>query len=106
MHLVIKTNGFQLHPASIHILQQNIGEVERSKTIKVLQDIAEAAGDHWCLIGVGANARVPQNIEGVTGEVACGEWDAAGQVFVSSLQDKRLWIPSTFASIHSGSSTT
>ena len=106
LHLVVKTAGFQLHLASLHIPQQNAGDAERLKMIRVLQDIAETAGTHWCIMGVDANARVPQNIEGTTGEVSCGECDAAGQFFVSCLQEQRLWLPTTFADIHSGSSAT
>ena len=52
------------------------------------------------------NGRVPTDCEGHTGDLMCGCPDRNGTMFLDVAKALGLWLPSTYSSLHSGSSTT
>ena len=53
-------------------------------------------------MGVDANARIPVEVEGVTGSLAFGLADDLGESLLPFLQQRGLYVPSIFEDIHSG----
>ncbi|CAE7257034.1 unnamed protein product [Symbiodinium sp. CCMP2592] len=58
------------------------------------------------LCGVDLNGRVPPNQPQVTGALEAEEPDATGRRFVEILGNSGVWIPSTFPTLHEGTTTT
>ncbi|CAE7291897.1 unnamed protein product [Symbiodinium sp. CCMP2592] len=60
----------------------------------------------FVLLGLDANARFPNNVLHVTGELVVDEPDANGVILTEVCRDLGLWAPATFGHLHRGESAT
>ena len=105
--LVLTVEGVKLVIGSCHIPHQARGVAEREELLEKLG----AAITKFCnicgfLLGIDANARVPDYVGNATGDLAYGVPDAAGEAFAERIHRWGLQLPSTFRGVHSGDSYT
>ena len=58
------------------------------------------------ILGIDLNGRLPTNFEPATGGLVYGEPDQCGREMANLMIDTGLWAPSTFCTLHQGSSAT
>ena len=82
--------------ASIHWPAQTRPAKERVDFAAMMSATLEKVADIPGICGMDGNARVPQCVNGVTGELLCGEADQAGYDLVHILSTVGMLLPSTF----------
>ena len=105
--LILTVAGAKLLVGSCHIPHQARGEEARKLVLDSLEtQVVKYQNKCGVLLGVDANARVPESVGNATGDLTYGVPDEAGRVFANRVLQWNLQLPSTFRDVHYGESFT
>ena len=105
--VLLRLGTFTALLGSVHLPQQARGHAERREVLGDLdRTLGNLFGVDLVALGVDANARLPCNTDGATGDVTFDDEDDCGVELLHFMQRHSLYAPSTHSSCHTGPSFT
>lgn len=107
MVVLAKPMGIPFFFIVAHAPHDGPSDEDKNDWWQELQSQVQRCAPNGFLICLGDfNARLGYQIEGSVGELLCDQTTDNGERLITLLEDESLWIPSTFAEVHTGPSWT
>ena len=105
--VLLRVSALTVLLLSVHLPQQGRDPREREAVLHDVALLLQRFPDvSLVVMGIDANARLPTDVEHVTGGIPFGQPDAYGHAFAAFLDQHKLYVPSTYEDIHTGQSHT
>ena len=105
--VLMKLDNVLILLISAHLPHQQRPPAERQEVVELLDATLTAnAGADIVLIGIDANARLPTDVPGCTGDLVFGQPDDFGESLIPLLLRHGLSVPSLYSDVHEGPSHT